>query len=135
MKRLQVLLIPAILLLLTFLLTPNQGCKKKSQCTEDKEAPVTEVIAPSTGHINENIAVIVSFGIANGCGKFNSLQASSGGNVITITPIVHFEGCICTMIYSIQSSTYTFTASSAGSYTLRFPKGDGDFIEHIIVIN
>lgn len=49
--------------------------------------------------INQPIAFTITHGIANGCGVSSSQKIVKEGNVINISMLTKYEGCVCTEIY------------------------------------
>lgn len=71
-------------LILSTLLLVIFSCSKEEQennCIENKTAYVTSINSPSTGIVNENINIEVSFGVNNGCGNFGKFIETGRAHV------------------------------------------------------
>lgn len=75
----------------------------------------------------------VMFHCSNGCGNFDSFQETVNGNTRTIKVLAKYEGCICTQDIPERNGVYIFNPTVAGTYTLKFDKGDGTYITETVV--
>jgi hypothetical protein len=114
------------------------GCKKQSdennKCLSFSKSPVTAVTGATTGSINQDIALTVSFKCNNGCGQFGSFEQVRTGNTFEISVIAKYEGCLCTQDIPLRQQVYTFRAGQAGSYQLNFVQPGGAYITHTITV-
>lgn len=124
-------LLPSILLLLII------SCEKEQEnnCIENKIAYVTSIISPSTGTVNENINIEVSFGVNNGCGNFGKFIETQNGNTKTIEVEARYEGCVCTMDVPTRKTNYVFKSQNSGNYILKFKSSETEYITKNISIN
>lgn len=99
-----------------------------SACSLDDDQPycyyqsamaTTQVGGPNTTIINTPIQIPVSFVVGNGCGTFDRFNESTGYPK-QIVAIVTYEGCQCSEEASTGIQNYTFNATTAGTYELRF---------------
>lgn len=62
------------------------GCEKddNENWLDFRNADIIDVEAPTTGAINQEIPIPVSFGITNGCGSFNMFKSFKSNNTTTI---------------------------------------------------
>lgn len=81
------------------------------------------VTGPETGQVNQQLVYNVSFKIFNSCGAFDSFAESTGfpKNVVAK---VNYEGCSCKAEETTLVKPYTFTATAAGTYVLKFATND-----------
>ncbi len=91
---------------------------------------VTEI--PVVG--NADAMFKVDFYVNNGCGKFSAFDETSEGNTRTIKVLSKYEGEICTMDFPLIETVYSFNATTAGTYTLKFVKTDGTFFTETVVV-
>ena len=112
------------------------SCMKdnEDECIEYKQAPVTLTNTPSTGQINSDILINVSFGCINGCGQFGSFEETCQGNTLTIKVIAKYEGCICTQEAPIRQTTYTFSTAEQGTYYLKFLQNNNNYLTDTLII-
>lgn len=124
-------LIPILLLLLIF------SCSKEQEnnCIENRIAYASSINSPSTGTINENINIEVSFGVNNGCGNFGKFIETQNGNMKTIEVEARYEGCICTMDAPTRKTNYVFKTQNSGNYILKFKSSETEFITANLTIN
>jgi hypothetical protein len=90
-------------------------CKKDNtendRCLSFSKASVITVSGATTGSINQDITLAVSFGCSNGCGQFGSFEQVKTGNTFEISVTAKYEGCICTQDLPVRKQTYTFRGS------------------------
>lgn len=102
-------------------------------CFQQALTGVDEVTGPETTTVNEPIELQVSFKINNGCGEFYRFQESNGFPK-QIVAVVNYVGCVCTEMVEEATEPYTFQASQAGEYVLKFAKPDNTFITKTITV-
>lgn len=113
------------------------SCNKESSndnCVDYETAYVTSVNGPSTGTVNQDLEFEVDFNIKNGCGKFFGFEESNNVNSKIIKVNTKYEGCVCTDIFVMQTEIYTFRATVAGDYELKFLSGEDEYIVVVISI-
>lgn len=98
--------------------------------------PIVGVSGATTTTINTPITFNVGIKISNSCGAFNSFSETSGFPK-EITAIVDYNGCDCDQTESNISKDYSFTATAAGTYELRFQTDDTEapIVKTITVTN
>jgi hypothetical protein len=122
---------PKLKLILTALLLVIFSCSKEEEeikCIENRIAYVTSINSPSTGKVNENITIVVSFGVNNGCGNFGKFIENESGNTKTIEVEARYEGCVCTMDAPTRKINYVFRTQNSGNYILKFKSSATEFI-------
>ena len=97
------------------------------------KAAVIEVNGPNTAMVNQELDIIASFGVSNGCGRFDKFEETISGNTIALVLNAKYEGCLCTQIAPVLSAIYKFKKSQKGTYILKFWQGDS-YVDHTIVI-
>lgn len=124
-------------LILSILLFWIMSCSKEqdSNCIENKIAYVTLINSPSTGSVNQNITIEVSFGVNNGCGNFGKFIETQNGNTKTIEVEAKYEGCVCTQDAPTRKTNYVFKAQNSGNYILKFKSSATEFITANLMIN
>lgn len=105
-----------------------------ADCAYGDMAPVTNVSGANTAMVNQEILLEVSFGVTNGCGRFGSFDQVNSGNTSTIKVLAFYEGSFCTMNAPILKAEYKFIATHAGTYELKFDKGQGNYLIHTITV-
>lgn len=129
---------PKLKLILSALLLVIFSCSKEEQennCIENKIAYVSSINSPSTGTVNENINIEVSFGVNNGCGNFGKFIETQSGNTKTIEVEARYEGCICTMDAPTRKTNYVFKTQISGNYILKFKSSSTEYITVNLAIN
>lgn len=124
-------------LILTLLLFVIFSCSKEPEnsCIENRIAYVTSTNSPSTGNVNENINIEVSFGVNNGCGNFGKFIETQNGNIKTIEVEARYEGCVCTMDAPTRKTNYIFKTQNSGNYILKFKSSPTEYITVNLAIN
>lgn len=103
-------------------------------CVSYEQAPVISANVPPTGNVNEFIPIKIKFTAHNGCGAFSSISETNLGNIKTIEIKAKYEGCFCTQNIVTIETTYNFKSEKAGTYILKFPQSNGNFLTHSINI-
>ena len=112
-------------------------------CDKDDDVPsiitkkslVTNVTGATTGNVNQEIALEVTFGVDNKCGAFNKLLKETTDKTTTIEVEAKYVGSNCGTTASTKKITYKFKATSAGTYIIKFKKSNTEYITHTIVIS
>jgi hypothetical protein len=129
---------PKLKLILSALLLVIFSCSKEEQennCIENKTAYVTSINSPSTGIVNENINIEVSFGVNNGCGNFGKFIETGSGNTKIIEVEARYEGCVCTMDAPTRKINYVFKTQNSGNYIFKFKSSSTEHITVNLAIN
>ncbi len=124
-------------LILSILLLAIISCSKEQEnnCIENTIVYVSSINSPSTGTVNENINIEVSFGVNNGCGNFGKFIETQNGNTTTIEVEARYEGCVCTMDAPTRKTNYIFKTQTSGNYILKFKSSSTEFITANLTIN
>jgi hypothetical protein len=113
------------------------GCTKKnkeSDCLSYQFAPVTKITGPNTGYVNQDVRLIVSFGIFNGCGGFGNFEQAQNGDTTLIKVNAKYQGCICTELAGTMDTSFVFRANHTGTYFLKFIQPDHSYILDTLLI-
>lgn len=127
----------AIFLGILVILIASSGCYKVNrwkECIGYTNATITEVKGPNTASVNQEIDLIISYYLDNGCGKFESLETTSKGNIFTIRLKAKYQGCICTQMIIPGQYIYKFKAGQAGVYILKFLQPDNSYRDFTITV-
>ncbi|PRZ26223.1 hypothetical protein [Flavobacterium granuli] len=100
-----------------------------------KKSFVTEVTGPTTGKINQELSLEVSFTVENNCGTFNKFVENTVENTKTIEVESKFEGIGCDATPLTKQTPYKFKATAEGTYILKFKKSETEFITQTIIIS
>lgn len=119
------------------------GCSVDKKQAEDIDqncmaivtAPVLKAVVPLTGQIGQQIPIVITYWITNGCGGFLKFEETNVGNQKTIKVIAKYGGCVCTQPVFEFDAIYNFVPISSGIYTISVDKGDGTFFIQEININ
>lgn len=112
-------------------------------CDKDDDVPpmiikkslVTNVTGATTGSVDQEIALNITFSVDNLCGAFNKLLKETTDKTTTIEVEAKYVGSNCGTVISTKKIIYKFKAASAGTYILKFKKSDTEYITHTIVIS
>ncbi len=109
-------------LIISLLLFVIFSCSKETEnnCVENRIAYVSSINSATTGKVNENINIEVSFGVNNGCGNFGKFIETQNGNTKTIEVEARYEGCVCTLDAPTRKTNYVFKTQNSGNYILKF---------------
>ena len=125
------------IILILIVLVVTFGCdknKEEDNCLEYRTASVTDVNAPTSGTVNEDINIEVFFIVINGCGNFSKFIEVENGNSTTIEIQAKYEGCFCTDGIETRSENYIFNTQNAGNYEFKFKSSETEFITVNITI-
>lgn len=114
-----------VLILFAIITACSIDNETKDFCAYQAPMATTVVEGPDSTTVNTPVNLNVSFYIGNSCGTFNSFQTSTGYPK-SVVAVVDYAGCTCSTESFIQIKPYTFTASAAGTYELRFVTEDED---------
>ena len=137
MKNLKLKFIAFLILVTGF----GAACSVKDSdnyCYSTAYAAITAVTGPSATTINVPITFDVTYLPGGTCGTLNHIteSASSTGTLSKdISVLVNYEGCQCPATDKTLTAPYTFTATTAGTYELKFiTKTAGQPIVKTIVV-
>ena len=113
------------------------ACSKSDepQVVATKKSFVSAVTGPTTGKINQELTLEVSFGVDNNCGNFTKFTEASTQNTKTIEVEYKSEGTNCGTTAVTKKTSYKFKATAAGTYILKFKKSATEFITQTITIS
>ena len=106
-----------------------------SDCLSYVSSPVTQVSMPDSAFVNQPININIDYNANNGCGNFNNFNVNSISDTIVISPVVKYEGCVCTMIFQNLQSTYLYSASNLGYVYFKFPQSGSSFLMDSVYIH
>ncbi|MCX6294319.1 MAG: hypothetical protein NT127_08520 [Sphingobacteriales bacterium] len=129
MSRFKLLLVLFIILLISCR-TEHEG-----DCLNFVSSPVTQVSMLDSGIINQPINIDFYFNANNGCGNFYNFNVNSISDTMVISPVVKYEGCVCTMIFQNLQTTYSYTPTNLGYAYFKFPQSDSSFLMDSIYIH
>jgi hypothetical protein len=113
-----------------------------TSCSNDDDEPIlvtkksfiSAVAGPTTGRVNQELILTVSFGVDNDCGAFNKFVEITTGNTKEIEVESKYVGTNCNTIPVTKTTPYSFKATTAGTYILKFKKSATEFVTQTIVI-
>lgn len=114
MKNHFLICLSACLLTLLFACEQDKDCLKKFVSTCDSTN------TPATALVNQEVPIEVRFSGTSGCLGFDFFEEKQDGKMIEVILHAKYEGCICTMDIPTRTAIYTFKASEAGTYYLKF---------------
>jgi PBP1b-binding outer membrane lipoprotein LpoB len=113
------------------------GCAKEEECNSStfENISVLSANVPSTGLVNQDIPIDISFQFGNSCFEFDSFQEIVEGNTRIIKVIARYNHCnYCSQGIISNKKTYSFRTSSPGNYTFNFSQGGNNFISSTLLI-
>jgi hypothetical protein len=129
MNKLIRILFPVLMLMIFSCRTENE-----TDCTYFITEAVSQVSMPDSGLVNQPINIDIHYNANNGCGHFNNFNVTSLNDTVIISPIVKYEGCVCTMIFQNLQNTYVYTASNSGYVYFKFPSTVAHYLMDSIYI-
>lgn len=106
-----------------------------TDCLSYISSPVTQVSMPDSAFVNQPININIHYNANNGCGNFNNFNVNTISDTIVISPIVKYQGCVCTMIFQNLQSTYLYSASNLGYVYFKFPQSETSFLMDSVYIH
>lgn len=98
------------------------------------EGRITAVSGPETANINTEISLTLTFNVDNNCGRFNRFITAVDGNTKTVILEAVHDSQNCNYEI-IQTTTYKFKETKAGTYVLKFKKSETEYITKTIVVS
>lgn len=95
---------------------------------------VTAVTGPTTGAVNEDITLTVTYAVDNSCGQFNKYVQTVNGNTKTIEVEAKYVGTDCGTTPATKTEPYKFKVIQAGTYVFKFKKSATEFITQTVVV-
>lgn len=123
--------------LVLFATTAFVSCSKDddNNQTISKTEFVTQVTGPTTGTVNQELSLTVTYAVAGDCGTFEKTIETTTGNTKTIEVQVKYDKTkVCTQP-TTQTTVYKFKAAAAGTYILKFKKSATEFVTQTIVVS
>ena len=108
--------------------------KTSNTCISYQVAPVTAVAGLHTGTVNQDISLMVSFDIVNGCGQFGNFTTTADADTTVIVVNAKYTGCVCTQLAGTLQAAYTFRPGQPGTYYFKFYQADLDYIRDSVVV-
>lgn len=105
-----------------------------NDCTALEIAYVTDVQAPETGVVGEDIEIEVSFDVRNSCGDFADFIQQQNENTRIIEVKAKYEGCVCLQVAETITTTYTYNPSLPDDYVFKFKSGEDEYITVSIAV-
>jgi len=123
------------LLVAGFLFFSLMACKKE-KLPNGELHDITSVAGPTTGAVNTDIVLTVTYPFRDGCDAIERFEESRWGKTVTIKGITKpvDKGAFCTQNAGLRTMEYKFKASTTGTYELRFLKPDNTTVNHTIAI-
>ena len=109
--------------------------ENETDCTYFISEAVSHVNMPDSGLVNQPINIDIHYNANNGCGNFNNFNVNTINDTIVISPIVKYEGCVCTMIFQNLQTTYLHSSSNLGYVYFKFPQSDSSFLMDSVYIH
>jgi hypothetical protein len=106
-----------------------------SDCLSYVPTPVSQVSMPDSAFVNQPININIHYNANNGCGNFNNFNVNTISDTIVISPIVKYEGCVCTMIFQNLQTTYLYSSSNLGYMYFKFPQSGSSFLMDSVYIH
>ncbi|MFV8368771.1 hypothetical protein [Flavobacterium sp. LB2R40] len=100
-----------------------------------KKSFVSAVTGPTTGTVNQELVLSVTFDVENKCSVFNKFIETATDNTKVIEVETKLEGVDCGTIPVSKITTYKFKATAAGTYLFKFKKSATEFITQTIVVS
>ncbi len=113
------------------------SCRTENEtgCTYFISEAVSQVSMPDSAFVNQPININIHYNANNGCGNFNNFNVNTINDTIVISPVVKYEGCVCTMIFQNLQSTYLYSTSNLGYMYFKFPQSDARFLMDSVYIH
>jgi hypothetical protein len=126
------------LLLVTAQLVSLTGCEERTEldmCRTRRTSGVSRVEGPSTGQVNQNIAITAYVTLAGNCSGFERFTQTTSGNTQTITANTYTNTCVaCTQNFFESPAVYAFKASKPGTYYLKFASFNDQYVTDTLVV-
>ena len=120
-------IIMPLVAVLGFAMATSCNSDDKDACYITIIGDFKQVLGPETTTVNTPVTLQASFEVQNGCGEFKSF-IESNGYPKTVRVETEYAGCVCDQGIKTLTEDYTFQASEAGEYQLKFSKGGGEYI-------
>lgn len=111
------------------------SCNNDDDAITTKKTVVSAVTGPTTGTVNQELTLNVSFAVDNSCGTFNKFIETTTEKTKVIEVEAKYEGGDCNASTTSKTTTYKFKATTAGTYVFKFKKSATEFVTQTIVIS
>ncbi|WP_116788367.1 hypothetical protein [Flavobacterium psychrotrophum] len=109
----------SLLLLIVVITACSIDGNENKYCTFQGQMATTAVTGADSTKVNVPVNLNVTFVIGNNCGQFNQFL-STAAYPKSIVALVDYTGCECDDKSYTQTKPYTFAATAAGTYVLKF---------------
>lgn len=110
------------------------SCNNDDETTKTKKTVVSAVTGPTTGVVNQELTLNVTFAVDNSCGVFSKFIETTTEKTKVIEVETKYEGSNCNASATTKTTTYKFKTTAAGTYIFKFKKSATEFITQTIVI-
>lgn len=100
-----------------------------------KKTVVSAVTGPTTGIVNQELTLNITFAVDNSCGAFNKFIETTADKTKTIEVEAKYEGSNCGTTAATKTTTYKFKSAAAGTYIFKFKKSATEYVTQTIVIS
>jgi hypothetical protein len=119
-----------------FVTTGFASCSKDDTPAITTKNTVVSIVAGSTtGTVNQELTLNVTFAVDNSCGAFNKFIETTTDKTTVIEVQAKYEGSNCGTTATTKTTTYKFKATTTGTYILKFKKSATEFVIQTIVIS
>ncbi len=124
----------ALVLLVTVGFVSCDNDDDKSSTTI-KKSFVSLVTGPTTGTVNQELTLTVTFAVDNSCGTFNKyVETTKYETTKEIEVEAKYEGSNCGTTAVTKTESYKFKAAKVGTYILKFKKSATEFVSQTVEI-
>lgn len=133
MKKLKFRAIALVLFVTIGFVSCNDDDDNSSPIT--KKSFVSVVTGPTTGTINQELTLTVTFAVDNSCGTFNKyVETTKSETTKEIEVEAKYEGSNCGTTAVTKTGSYKFKAAKVGTYILKFKKSATEFVTQTVEI-
>jgi hypothetical protein len=124
-----------LFLILLFFIVSSSCDTNDSEEINSIQWNITKVEGPSSGTLNQNIALRAYYQTASSCDIFDKFEQINQDRVISIKAYGHSANTICTAQAVESSSVFNFIPTMTGTYEFKFVNRDHTVITHSMTIN
>lgn len=121
-----------IIALATFIFTACSGID--DSCKEEKYGSAIVDFFPDSLQTGVTDEVSVQYVIENSCGSFVEFEETQIENTIDVRVKLLYDGCNCNLVFTEDSSFYSFKQDSAGYDYYGFYYADTDFESYQLIV-
>jgi hypothetical protein len=103
-------------------------------CKEERYGSAIVDFFPDSLQAGISDEVSVQYIIENSCGSFVEFEESQTDHTIDVRVKLLYDGCNCNLVFTEDSSFYSFKQDSAGLYYYNFYYEDADFESYPLVV-